>query len=415
MDLTHLLALLGPDADLVRFMAVLTTVPLMMGLVVESAPTVGVPSSIGSGGSPRSGQVIHYNGGALARGAHTQCRAQVRSIHSYHRSIGWAGIGYHYLVCHCGIVLTGRGLSKVGAHAPGANATHIGIQVMLGGTQVPTVKQLAAIVDLLAWLRARGVRASVTGHRDWTSTSCPGTHLYGRVRSGDWTSGGTPGGGGGTAPAPSFSYWTVGDVRVPTGTPMITQGMRGTPVTRLQESLLAWRPGLLPGWGADGGFGDETAAALRTFQSARGIGRDGVYGPESAAALRRALQGSSSNPTPPPAPRPPSGPDPLVVDGQLGSLTARATQRALGVKVDGTWGKDTVRAMQRRCALTGSAVDGLLGPQTIRAVQRRVGASVDGVWPSIRSVANSGIVTFNTSSRSETTRELQKALNSAKF
>ncbi|MYR35487.1 hypothetical protein GTW20_25290 [Nocardiopsis alba] len=104
-----------------------------------------------------------------------------------------------------------------------------------------------------------------------------------------------------------------------------------------------------------------------------------------------------------------------MIDGQLASLTARATQRALVVKVDGTWEKETVRAMQRRCWPAGSAVDGLLGPQTVRAVQRRVGAGVDGVWPSIRSVANSGIVTFNTAARSETTRKLQKALNSGKF
>jgi peptidoglycan hydrolase-like protein with peptidoglycan-binding domain len=421
MDIAQLLAMVTGLAsqsglDVAHLMALLTTVPLVTGLVVESARTVGIPSSIGSAGSPRSGKVIHYNGGPLTWGAHTLCRAQVRQMHSFHRGRGWAGLGYHFLVCHCGIVLTGRGLSKVGAHAPGANSSHIGIQVMLGGSQVPTVKQLSALVGLLAWLTARGVRASVTGHRDWVSTSCPGDHLYGRVRSGNW--GGGSSGGGGAAPAPSFAYWTIGDLRVPTGDPMLLRGMRGTPVLRLQEGLLAWRPGILPKYGADGGFGAETQAAVEALQRARGISRDGVYGPESAAELRRALQGSSPKPTPVPAPRPPAGPDPLVVDGRLGELTAKATQRALGVKPDGVWGKATVRAMQIEAGLRGREVDGILGPRTTRAVQRRcglTGRAVDGIWPSIRSVSRDGIVTFNAAAVSTTTKELQRTVNAGKL
>lgn len=102
----------------------------------------------------------------------------------------------------------------------------------------------------------------------------------------------------------------------------------------------------------------------------------------------------------------------LTVDGQLGPLTARATQRALGVDDDGIWGPVTVRAMQRR---SGAGVDGILGPVTTRAVQRRVGAVVDGVWPSIARVSGSGLVTFNMSATSETTSKLQTALNGGKF
>jgi peptidoglycan hydrolase-like protein with peptidoglycan-binding domain len=185
--------------------------------------------------------------------------------------------------------------------------------------------------------------------------------------------------------------------------------MTGTPVLRLQQALLKWRPSLLPKHGADGGFGAETEEAVRALQRARGVSLDGVYGTESAAELRRALSSA----------KPPSKPSPdrLVVDGRLGELTAKAVQRSLGVKADGVWGKITVRALQRRCGLTGSAVDGLLGPQTTRAVQRRcglTGGSVDGVWPSIRSVSKAGVITFNSGVVSQTTRELQKAVNSGK-
>ncbi|MEV2277886.1 N-acetylmuramoyl-L-alanine amidase [Nocardiopsis sp. NPDC049922] len=390
-----------------QLLVALTTVPVMLGLVIESASTVGIPTVIGSSGRPRSGRVVHYNGGPLTWGSHANCRAQVRQMHAYHRARGWAGIGYHLLICYHGTVLTGRGIYRVGAHAPGANTSHVGVQFMLGGSQRPSASQLAAFVALAAWLAGRGVRASVTGHRDWVSTSCPGDNLYRRVRSGDWGNGDS---GDGPAPAPTFSYWTVAGVRVPTGNPWLLRGMRGTPVLRLQEALLKWRPSLLPKYGADGGFGPETEAAVKAMQRAMGISVDGVYGTESAAELRRALSSA----------KPPSKPQPdrLVVDGRLGELTAKAVQRALDVKADGVWGPVTVRAMQLRCGLRGRAVDGILGPQTTRAVQRwcgLTGRAVDGVWPSIRAVSTRGLVTFNGTVVSETTKALQRTVNNGRF
>ena len=105
-------------------------------------------------------------------------------------------------------------------------------------------------------------------------------------------------------------------------------------------------------------------------------------------------------------------PDRLAEDGQLGRLTAGKTQQALKVTVDHVWGPVTVRALQKR---VGATVDGILGPETTRKTQKHVGATVDGIWPSIRSVSRSGIVTFNTAARSETTLKLQQALNRGAF
>lgn len=169
-----------------------------MSLTIESASTVGIPSSIGSSARPRSGIVVHYVGGSpISRGAHTACRQQVRNWHSYHRNgQGWAGLGYHYAICHHGIVMTGRGLNRVGAHAPGANATHVGVLIMLGGTQQPTADQLAGFRSFRSWLGRQGVGTGVTPHSRWVSTSCPGTHLRSRISSNNWGSGGTPGGPG---------------------------------------------------------------------------------------------------------------------------------------------------------------------------------------------------------------------------
>lgn len=170
-----------------------------MSVTIESAATVGIPSSIGSSGRPRSGIVIHYVGGnSITRGSHTACRQQVRNWHNYHRTgQGWAGIGYHYCLCHHGIVMTGRGLNRVGAHAPGANSTHVGVLFMLGGSQEPTNDQLAGFRAFRTWLGRQGVnQSSVTPHSRWISTSCPGSHLRSRISGNNWGAGGTPGGPG---------------------------------------------------------------------------------------------------------------------------------------------------------------------------------------------------------------------------
>jgi peptidoglycan hydrolase-like protein with peptidoglycan-binding domain len=279
--------------DIQQLLVLLTVAPIMMGLVVDSASTIGIPTAIGSAGSPRQGVVAHYNGGALAQGTHAQCRAQVRSMHAYHRSIGWAGIGYHGLQCRHGVHMTGRGINRVGAHAPGVNATRVGIQFMLGGTQVPTHDMLRGFREWLVWAAARGIRTSViTGHRDHTSTSCPGTNVYGRVRSGNWGSGGT------TPPPVAIQYWNLDGLLVPTGAVMLMRGMSGVPIERLQTAMLRYMPTLLPQHKADGDFGAETEQSMRLMQRALGVTDDGVYGGVTAAALRRALEGAATTPPP---------------------------------------------------------------------------------------------------------------------
>ncbi|MFE9642350.1 N-acetylmuramoyl-L-alanine amidase [Nocardiopsis alba] len=157
---------------------------------IESAATVGIPTTIGSPGSPRQGITVHYVGASqVSHGAHAQCRSQVRGWHSYHLSLGWAGLGYHYVVCPHGTTLTGRGLNRVGAHAPGVNATRLGVLFMVGGSQQPPANMLRAFRELRTWLSARGVNSSsITGHQAHISTSCPGAPLMSRVRSGDWGS-----------------------------------------------------------------------------------------------------------------------------------------------------------------------------------------------------------------------------------
>ena len=124
---------------------------------------------------------------------------------------------------------------------------------------------------------------------------------------------------------------------------------------------------------ADGIVGPKTLAAIKDFQAKNGLVVDGIVGPRTLAALNA---GPSSA---------------LSVDGDFGTKTIKALQRALGVvddgsfgpastsalqsflgvTADGSWGSATTRALQ---AYLGVTVDGSFGPQSIRAMQERLNA-----------------------------------------
>lgn len=109
----------------------------------------------------------------------------------------------------------------------------------------------------------------------------------------------------------------------------------------------------------------------------------------------------------------------IAVDGKWGKETTRALQRALGTPVDGIisrqlrnsvtqalyggtvhfgrGGSPMVRALQKK---VGAKVDGYLGPETVRKLQRYLGTVVDGVISRPSSMM---------------VRELQKRLNNGTF
>ena len=77
-------------------------------------------------------------------------------------------------------------------------------------------------------------------------------------------------------------------VTVPSGSPLLRKGSKGTRVKQLQQALIA-AGHKLPKYGADGDFGPETEAALRAFQKKHRLLVDGVYGPQSAKKLAAVL------------------------------------------------------------------------------------------------------------------------------
>lgn len=167
----------------------------------------------------------------------------------------------------------------------------------------------------------------------------------------------------------------------------------------------------------DGMDGPATQAWIRGFQERHGLTIDGIAGPATKAALEKAVKdGSKESNTPA---RDAHGADwvkeiqtklvllgyDIVVDSYDGPATQAAVRdvqkkggltqdgiagpatnayidKLLGlqgdIKEDGSFGPETIKALQIELGLTGADVDGSFGPKTIRALQAAIGAPVDG-------------------------------------
>lgn len=102
-----------------------------------------------------------------------------KDIDRYHKSLGWAGIGYHYVICFDGSVHIGRPVAQVGAHCKGFNQTSIGI-CYIGGLDADgkpadtrTEAQIAALISLVRELKAAYPSATVHGHNEFCNKACP--------------------------------------------------------------------------------------------------------------------------------------------------------------------------------------------------------------------------------------------------
>lgn len=94
-------------------------------------------------------------------------------IDRYHRSLGWKGCGYHYVIPTDGTIEVGRPEAVVGSHCRYHNRHSIGV-CYIGGlaadgktpmdTRTPAQKE--ALKRLLAELHNRYPKALILGHRD---------------------------------------------------------------------------------------------------------------------------------------------------------------------------------------------------------------------------------------------------------
>lgn len=105
---------------------------------------------------------------------------RLADIDRYHRSLGWKGCGYHYVIPADGAVEEGRPLSQVGSHCRGHNSHSIGV-CYVGGldargnpADTRTEAQRVALRKLLERLHREFPKAVIVGHRDLDGhKACP--------------------------------------------------------------------------------------------------------------------------------------------------------------------------------------------------------------------------------------------------
>ena len=97
---------------------------------------------------------------------------RMADIDSYHRSLGWIGCGYHYVIPTDGAIEPGRPEEMVGAHCKNHNRHSIGV-CYIGGlskdgkpADTRTDAQRIALRTLLELLHRRDPDALIVGHRD---------------------------------------------------------------------------------------------------------------------------------------------------------------------------------------------------------------------------------------------------------
>ncbi len=118
---------------------------------------------------------------------------------------------------------------------------------------------------------------------------------------------------------------------------IVSQGNRGTDVQTLQYLLNI---------GADGDFGTGTTAAVKSFQSSKGLGADGVVGPATWGALLPTVRRGDNN---------------NAVKALQAQLNAK---RNAGLTVDGAFGAGTEAAVMSFQSHAGLGADGIVGPTT---------------------------------------------------
>jgi peptidoglycan hydrolase-like protein with peptidoglycan-binding domain len=136
--------------------------------------------------------------------------------------------------------------------------------------------------------------------------------------------------------------------------PVAQNGSQGHPIRTLQLLLRARGHNLA----VDGKFGSVTEAAVKAFQTAKGITADGVVAPQTWSALIiQVKKGSSGD----------------AVRGVQEEFQFRSGEPGKGLTVDGIFGPQTdstVRGFQHALSLDipSVTVDGIVGPVTWQAL-----------------------------------------------
>ena len=111
------------------------------------------------------------------------CTLRMADIDRYHRSLGWNGCGYHYVIPIDGSIERGRAEETVGAHCRNHNRHSIGV-CYIGGLSrdgkkpldTRTAAQKRTLRTILEQLHLRYPNALIVGHNvlEPRKPDCPG-------------------------------------------------------------------------------------------------------------------------------------------------------------------------------------------------------------------------------------------------
>jgi N-acetylmuramoyl-L-alanine amidase len=134
--------------------------------------------------------IVHHTVNSNAYGPGDSV-GMMRGIWAYHvQSLGYCDIAYNFIIDNYGVPYEGRlgGIDQsiVGAHAIGANYGTTGVAILGTFSSVlPSNGALGTLENVIRWkLKIHGddpfddPAADILGHRDTSSTECPGQALY---------------------------------------------------------------------------------------------------------------------------------------------------------------------------------------------------------------------------------------------
>lgn len=107
---------------------------------------------------------------------------QFEATDNYHKSKGWGGIGYHYLIEPDGTVKQGRADNEPGAHTSQKNMNYLSLGICLTGDfdiEEPTKEQCIALQELIRRKQTEYtiLDDNVVPHRHYAPKSCWGNKL----------------------------------------------------------------------------------------------------------------------------------------------------------------------------------------------------------------------------------------------
>ena len=123
---------------------------------------------------------VHHT--AVVLGTNSKAPARFRQHQTYHQSQGWPDLAYHVMIDRAGNLYEGRPMEYRGDTFTSYDPSGHFLPCLEGdfNSESPTGLQIEALAQLCAWAANRwGIDIeTIGGHRDYASTSCPGTNLY---------------------------------------------------------------------------------------------------------------------------------------------------------------------------------------------------------------------------------------------